>query len=94
MSDPISSRPRRTTGSYLRVGLAVLPFLGMLVAIPAVNRVRPIVLGLPFLLFWVVAWVVLTSVIMAIIFFTDPINKRGGGSTTERPATERQGAEQ
>ena len=77
MSHPISSRPKRTTGSYLRAGLAVLPFLGMLVAIPAVNRVKPLVLGLPFLLFWVVLWVVLTSVIMTVIFLTDPINKRG-----------------
>lgn len=77
MSDPISSRSKRTTGSYLRAGLAVLPFLGMLVAIPAVNRVKPLVLGLPFLLFWVVLWVILTSAIMTVIFLTDPINKRG-----------------
>ncbi len=89
---PDADRPPRTAGSYLRVGLAVLPFLGMLVAIPAANRVRPIVLGLPFLLFWVVLWVVLTSVIMSIIFFTDPVNKRGRRPATQRSTAGRPGA--
>jgi Protein of unknown function (DUF3311) len=33
------------------------------------------VLGMPFILFWIVMWVVLTSVIMAIIYNLDPVNK-------------------
>ncbi len=55
--------------------LAALPFLGLLGGIAFANRVEPFVLGMPFILFWVVMWVVLTSVIMALIYFLDPANK-------------------
>ncbi|MFI5238989.1 MAG: DUF3311 domain-containing protein, partial [Gemmatimonadales bacterium] len=48
--------------------VAVLPTLGMLGGLPFDNRVRPYVLGLPFLLAWIVAWVIMTSIIMAMIY--------------------------
>jgi hypothetical protein len=43
--------------------LAVLPFLAMLVGPFFLNRVSPPVLGMRFLLAWLVAWIFLTSVI-------------------------------
>ena len=55
--------------------LAALPFLGILGGIFFANRVEPFVLGMPFILFWIVLWVVLTSVIMAIVYNLDPANK-------------------
>ena len=58
--------------------LAALPFVGLLGGIPFANRVTPFVLGLPFILFWIVLWVVLTSVIMAVIYVFDPVNRQGG----------------
>jgi hypothetical protein len=57
--------------------LAALPFLGLLGGIPFANRVTPFVLGMPFILFWIVLWVVLTSVIMFVIYSLDPINREG-----------------
>jgi hypothetical protein len=54
--------------------LAALPFLGILGGIFFANRVEPFVLGLPFILFWIVLWVVLTSGIMAVIYRLDPAN--------------------
>lgn len=57
--------------------LAVLPFIGILVGTPFANRVEPYVLGMPFILFWIVMWVVLSSIIMAIIYAADPANKEG-----------------
>ena len=57
--------------------LAALPFIGILVGTPFVNRVEPFVLGMPFILFWIVMWVVLSSIIMAIIYAVDPANKEG-----------------
>ena len=57
--------------------LAALPFLGLLGGIPFVNRVTPFVLGLPFILFWIVLWVALTSVIMLVIYRLDPANREG-----------------
>ncbi|MGC5778493.1 DUF3311 domain-containing protein [Methylobacterium sp. NFXW15] len=55
--------------------LAVLPFLGMLVGPYFMNRVEPFILGLPFLLAWLVFCVLATSAIMGIIYFTDPQNR-------------------
>jgi Protein of unknown function (DUF3311) len=57
--------------------LAALPFVGLLGGIPFANRVTPFVLGLPFILFWIVLWVVLTSVIMMVIYRLDPVNREG-----------------
>ena len=54
--------------------LGALPFLGILGGIIFANRVEPFVLGLPFILFWTVTWVVLTSVIMAVVYVLDPAN--------------------
>lgn len=73
-------RHPQNAGRYLRFSLAVLPFIGMLVLIPWVNRTTPFVLGMPFLLFWVVVWVVLTSACLTVIYWTDPANKKGAES--------------
>jgi hypothetical protein len=54
--------------------LAALPFIGILGGVPFVNRVEPLVLGMPLVLAWIVMWVVLSAVIMAIIYRLDPGN--------------------
>ena len=59
----------------LRV-LAALPFIGILVGVAFVNRVEPLVLGMPFVLAWIVMWVVLSSIIMAIVYRLDPTNRQ------------------
>jgi hypothetical protein len=51
--------------------LAAIPTLGMLGGVPFANRVHPYVLGLPFLLAWIVVWVVITSLVMALIYLLD-----------------------
>ena len=48
--------------------LALLPFLAMLIGPFFVNRVTPTIFGMPFLLAWLVAWILLTAAIMAVIF--------------------------
>lgn len=55
--------------------LAALPFIGILIGVPFVNRVEPLVLGMPFVLAWIVIWVVLTSAIMAAVYWLDPANR-------------------
>ena len=55
----------------LQHGLAALPFLGILVGIFFANRTEPFVLGLPFALFWVTLWVLLTALIMAVVYRLD-----------------------
>ncbi|GIO06780.1 membrane protein [Brevibacillus reuszeri] len=56
--------------------LGVVPFLGMLGGIPFVNQVEPYVLGMPFVLFWIVLWVALTSLIMFVLNKLDPATKK------------------
>ena len=58
--------------------LAVVPFLALIVGPFFVNRATPLILGLPFLLAWIVAWVLLTSLIMAVIYAADPANREDG----------------
>lgn len=44
----------------LRVLLAGIPLAALTVAVPLVNRVEPRIAGLPFVLAWILAWVLLT----------------------------------
>lgn len=56
--------------------LGFLPAVGMLGGIPFANRVRPLVLGIPFLFFWIAAWVVATSLVMWLILRLDRAHER------------------
>ena len=60
--------------------LAILPFLGILVGTAFVNSVEPLVFGMPLVLAWIVGWVVLGSIIMAIVYASDPVNAKTGES--------------
>ncbi|MEB7771279.1 DUF3311 domain-containing protein [Kurthia gibsonii] len=61
---------------YLKL-LLIIPFIGMAGCISFANRIEPYVLGLPFLLFWIVLWMILSSLILYIIYKVDPENKVG-----------------
>ncbi|MGH8780283.1 DUF3311 domain-containing protein [Paraburkholderia sp.] len=67
---------------FLRV-LAVLPFIGILLGVPFVNRVEPLVLGMPLVLAWIVLWVVLSAAIMALVHRLDPVNRASVDDTPE-----------
>jgi Protein of unknown function (DUF3311) len=51
--------------------LAIVPPLGVLGGVPFANRVHALVLGLPFLLWWIVTWVVLAAGCMALLYALD-----------------------
>lgn len=55
--------------------LGLVPFLGMLGGLPFANKQGGFVLGMPFNLFWIVLWVILTGVVMAIVYAIDPDNR-------------------
>jgi len=65
--------------------LALLPFLGVLVGPWFLNRVTPLVFGLPLLLAWLVLWLLLTSAIMALIYRLDPANRPSATDDEQRP---------
>jgi xanthosine utilization system XapX-like protein len=56
--------------------LAILPFLGILVGVAFVNQAKPLVFGMPLVLAWIVGWIVLSSLIMAIVYASDPSNRQ------------------
>lgn len=82
--------PPRRSGFRLHHLLGVLPTLGMLGGVVFANRVRPLVLGLPFLFFWITAWVVATSFIMWVILRLDRAHERNQAAR-DIDATERAG---
>ncbi len=67
---PQAGRPREHEWHAYHA-LALLPTIGMLGGLPFANRVYPLVLGLPFLMAWLVGWVIATSAIMAFILRLD-----------------------
>ena len=46
----------------LLVGL--IPFIGVCFSVPLWDRVHPMVFGLPFNLFWLISWILLTPLFM------------------------------
>ncbi len=59
--------------------LALLPPLGFLGGAGLFNDTRPLVFGLPLLLAWMVACVVMTSAVMGIVYLCDPVRKAEPG---------------
>ena len=51
-------------GTKYALLLGAVPFLTLVFALPFVNRIEPVILGLPFLLFWILVWVMLTPFIL------------------------------
>ncbi len=65
-------------GPRSALALAAVPVLALTAGLPFANRLEPLVLGLPFLLFWMLAWVLLTPVFLAAAYF---VVHRGRPST-------------
>jgi hypothetical protein len=54
--------------SLRAVVVALIPFCAMCFSVSAWDRVYPMVLGLPFNFFWLLSWIVLTSVCMWVVY--------------------------
>jgi Protein of unknown function (DUF3311) len=48
----------------LAFAVAVAPMLVLVAGLPFVNRIDPVVFGLPFLLVWIVGWVMATPLFL------------------------------
>ena len=55
-------------GTCFALLLGSIPFLMLVFALPFVNRLEPVILGMPFLLFWIMAWVIMTPVILFLAY--------------------------
>lgn len=60
----------------LSVLLATIPVLALTVGVPFANRLEPRVFGLPFLLVYIVTWILLTPAFLAIVYALDRARAR------------------
>ena len=65
---------------------AAIPVVALIAALPFVNRLEPVLLGLPFLLFWTVGWVLATPALLALAYL---IARRAGDGDAEDPGGDR-----
>jgi hypothetical protein len=66
--------------SLLSIAIGLIPFLGMCFSVPWWDRVSPMILGLPFNLFWLILWIVISSGCMALANRVEERHKRKGRS--------------
>ena len=56
-----------------RYAVAAIPVLMLTLGIPFANRVEPRIFGLPFLLAWIVLWILLTPACLAVVARLDRV---------------------
>jgi hypothetical protein len=67
-------------GTKYALILGAIPFITLVFALPLVNRIKPVVFGLPFILFWILCWVILTPFILFIAYTLErKLNKSEDG---------------
>jgi membrane protein required for beta-lactamase induction len=71
--------------------LALIPFLAMCFSVALWDRVEPMPLGIPFNLFWLICWIVLTTLCMWAAY---RIEARRSRMPVPRERDEREGGEQ
>ncbi len=61
---------------------ALIPAVALVAGLPFANRLQPVVLGLPFLLLWILGWVLLTPVFLAVAYLllASRPNRTAGGA--------------
>jgi len=55
----------------VKVLLTLIPFIWTIGMIPFVNRVKPLVFGLPFLAFWLVAGIFVAFLCLSVVYRMD-----------------------
>ncbi|RZU42518.1 DUF3311 domain-containing protein [Edaphobacter modestus] len=63
------------------VAIGLIPFIGMCLTVPWWDRVTPMIFGLPFNLFWLVLWIILTSGCMALANRVEERGRKKGTTT-------------
>jgi hypothetical protein len=66
--------PLRST--RLSVAIAAIPVLALTLGVPLANRLHPRVFGLPFLLAYIVTWIVLTPAFLGAVYALDRARSR------------------
>lgn len=57
--------------SLLALLLGLFPFIAMCFSVSLWDRIYPFVLGLPFNMFWLCLWILLTPLFMSVAYWTE-----------------------
>jgi len=79
VAQPPGASPARRP-SLGAVGLALIPCTAMCFTVPLWDRVTPFVCGLPFNLFWLIGWVLITPLFMWGAYRREAARHRADGS--------------
>jgi Protein of unknown function (DUF3311) len=62
--------------------LGLVPFVAMCFSVSFWDRIHPLILGIPFNIVWLLGWIVLTSLCLAVAYLLEGQrkNKDGGGA--------------
>ena len=73
--------------SAAALALALIPFATMCFSVPLWDRDYPMPLGLPFNLFWLITWIVLSTLCMWAVYRIEPAGSapRAESSSEESP---------
>jgi membrane protein required for beta-lactamase induction len=61
--------------------LALVPFVAMCFSVPLWDRVQPTLLGIPFNLFWLILWIVITPLCMWAAYRLEAARAKKDGET-------------
>ena len=61
------------------IALALIPFTAMCFSVSLWDRIEPMVFGLPFNLSWLIAWIVLTPLCMAVAYRIEAARSAASG---------------
>jgi len=60
--------------NILKIILTLIPFIWIIGMIPFVNKVHPIIMGLPFLAFWLTSGILVSFLCLLLIYKLDSRN--------------------
>jgi hypothetical protein len=69
-----------------RLLVALVPAVALVGGLPFVNRLEPLVFGLPFLLAWILGWVMVTPVFLGVAYRIARTVAGQDGPTDDGPA--------
>jgi hypothetical protein len=70
--------------SFAAILLGLIPFLAMCFSVPLWDRVYPMILGIPFNLFWLVLWILLTPACLRVAYGIESRRDRSAANGRER----------
>jgi hypothetical protein len=73
--------------SFGAICLGLIPFIAMCFSVSAWDHIDPMIFGLPFNIFWLLSWIVLTAVCMSGVYWleTSRISKDSAATGRTHP---------